>query len=313
MDRKAINLLFLGGAKRVSMARRFKSSAREIGLDCNIFSYEMSQHEAIACEAEVICGLKWSDPMCDSDLRKIIGLKSIDAVIPFVDGAVAVASRLSDVAFVPCGSVESAEAMFDKVTSAHLFEKAGLPVPMTYEPGYPSLRLIAKPRHGSASKGIVEIHSLQQLDEILSKGKDYLVQERIDNRREYTVDCYADVFTGKIITACPRLRIQVVGGEVVKTVTVASQPLVELATESVLRLGLRGAVTVQIIEDMDDGRLLLMEINPRLGGGAVCSVAAGADIPSLIIRQALGMTVESPEWRAGVEIARYPAETVFFN
>lgn len=306
------NVLFLGGAKRVSMARLFKKAAAGMGLKCNIFSYEMSMHEAIACEATVIEGLRWNDPAVDSHLRDIIRENNIKAVIPFVDGAVAVAARLADAAFAPCCTPEKAEQMFDKVVAAALFEKASLPIPATYVPGVPSLMLIAKPRHGSASKGIVEIRSLEQLDAILGEGDKYLIQERIDRREEYTVDCYASVGDGRVIVASPRRRLQVAGGEVTKTVTVDFPELTALATEAIERLDLRGAVTVQFMRDLDDGRLLLMEINPRLGGGAVCSVLAGAEIPSLIIHEALGMPLHVPIVQPGVEIARYPAETVFY-
>lgn len=306
------NVLFLGGAKRVSMARLFKKAAADMGLKCNIFSYEMSAHEAIACEATVIEGLRWDDPAVDGHLRGIIRDKDIKAVIPFVDGAVSVAAKLGDLTFAPCCTPEKAEQMFDKVIAASLFEKASLPIPATYIPGEPSLMLIAKPRHGSASKGIIEIHSLEQLDTILGMGEKYLVQERIDRREEYTVDCYAAVSDGRVLVASPRRRVQVAGGEVTKTVTVDIHDLTVLATEAITRLGLRGAVTVQFMRDLDNGRLLLMEINPRLGGGAVCSVLAGADIPSLIIHEAMGMPLHSPYVQAGVEIARYPAETVFY-
>ena len=37
---KCIRILFLGGAKRVSMARMFKSAARRLGYEAEIFSYE---------------------------------------------------------------------------------------------------------------------------------------------------------------------------------------------------------------------------------------------------------------------------------
>lgn len=310
---RSVNILFLGGAKRVAMARRFKAGAAALGRECNIFSYEISEREAIACEATVIKGLRWSDPSCDADLRRVISHHGIDIVVPFVDGAVAVAAKLADVVFAPCGSAESASLMFDKVLAAEAFAKADLPIPLTYSPGTPSLRLIAKPRHGSASKGIAPISSLEDLDKYLAKADEYLIQERIDNRCEYTVDCYSSVATGEVMVACPRRRIDVAGGEVTKTITVDSPELVRLASETITRMGLRGAVTVQFIEDLDrDGRLLLMEINPRLGGGAVCSVAAGADIPSLIIAEALGLPLTKPAWTPGVEIARYPAEVVFY-
>ena len=75
-----------------------------------------------------------------------------------------------------------------------------------------------------------------------------------------------------------------------------------------------GAVTVQLIHDLDcPGRLLVMEINPRLGGGAVCTVAAGCDIPAMIISEALGFAVDAAEPRPGVRICRYMQEVVFVD
>ncbi|MDE6126751.1 MAG: ATP-grasp domain-containing protein, partial [Muribaculaceae bacterium] len=76
--------------------------------------------------------------------------------------------------------------------------------------------------------------------------------------------------------------------------------------------GLRGPVTVQLLRDTTDGRLMLMEINPRLGGGAVCSVHAGADLPFMILSDLLGSKPEVCDgWQAGVKISRYMQEVVF--
>lgn len=308
----AVNILFLGGAKRVSMARRFKEAAAALGRGCAVFSYELSLHEPIACEATVIVGRRWNDPDVDADLRRVIAEHGISIVVPFVDGAVAVAARLADVVFVPASTPQMAEAMFDKVIADAMFVRAGLPVPRRIGSQPECGRYIAKPRHGSASKGIVVCDSVEQAAE-LALTDNYLVQEYIAAREEYTVDCYASVASGQVLVACPRRRVEVIGGEVFRTVTVRDEAIEDLASEAVVRLGLRGAVTVQLLRDNTDGRLMLMEINPRLGGGAVCSVAAGADIPALILREALGLPLENPEWRPGVEIARYPAEVVFYN
>lgn len=309
---RPVNILFLGGAKRVSMARHFKAAASSMGLRCNIFSYELSYREPIAEEATVIVGLKWSDPLVDDDLRRIIAERKVDIIVPFVDGAVAVASRLRDVTFVPVGDEAGVNAMFNKVQAATAFEFAGLPVPETWAEGSPIEYLIAKPAYGSASQGIIAIDDRTTLDRVLSAGKGaYLIQRRIDHRIEYTVDCYADTVTGDVLVAVPRRRLAVSGGEATRTVTVSEPRLEQLSRKAIKSLDLRGAVTVQFIHDLDTDRFLLMEINPRLGGGAVCSVAAGADLPSLIIRQAFRLPLTAPEWKAGVEIARYPAEVVF--
>ena len=318
MNRKRIHILFLGGAKRVSMARLFKQAAAGMGYEAVLFSYELDQCVPIACEATIIKGSRWSDADVLEKLDEAVDLYGIDIIVPFVDGAVAVAANYAakypGKVFVPTGSAETAELMFDKVRAAATFEAAGLPIPATYIPGTPCLKLIAKPRHGSASKGILEISSIEVLDHIMLRSDDYLIQERIDNRRELTVDCYVSVTDGRPLAISPRVRNVTVGGEVSDTETVNFPEAVELTERVLSLLSLRGAITVQLICDLDvEGRLLIMEINPRLGGGAVCSVIAGADIPRLIIAEALGMDLNEHKPQPGVRICRYMQEVVFVD
>lgn len=65
----------------------------------------------------------------------------------------------------------------------------------------------------------------------------------------------------------PRKRLEVVGGEVSRTVTLRDDRIMELSRKVIERLHLRGAVTLQFLRDITTDRMLLMEINPRLGGG----------------------------------------------
>lgn len=313
-----ITLLFLGGAKRVAMARMFKTACAARGLRCRIISYEMDSRVPIACEADIVIGRRWTDPEVYADLDRLVRAEGVGAMIPFVDGAVAVAcayaERYPDAGvFVPAADARLCDSMFDKVLAAAFFEEHGLPVPRSYREGDPCLRLIAKPRRGSASKGIVEISGIEALDALLPHAADYLIQERIDRREEYSVDCYVGLRSGRVLALSPRRRVDVSGGEAMRTVTVADAGIDALTRRVLAETGLRGAVTVQFMRDLDaGGRLLLMEINPRLGGGCVCSVHAGADIPSLIIDEALGREPEPLEALPGVEIVRYPAEVVFY-
>lgn len=104
------------------------------------------------------------------------------------------------------------------------------------------------------------------------------------------------------------------GGEVSDTITVDDSEIVEATRLTLTRLGLRGAVTVQFMRDPATGRLLIMEINPRLGGGAVCTVHAGGNLPAMILAEALGTRPEPAACiKPGVEIVRYFQEVVFEN
>lgn len=305
-----MNILFLGGGKRVSMARLFKRAGAT-----KIVSYEGTTHSPISIEGKVIAGLRWSDPYVVNDLARVCRDEKIDVIVPFVDGAVAVAARLAQETgiFAPVCTPAQAEAMFDKIEASRIFAEAGMPIPQSYSPDSEIAKWIAKPRHGSASKGIEIIDTPDQLCRVLEHAGDFIVQERIDHRDEYTVDCYVSVKSGEPLAIVPRKRIEVSGGEVVRTETVIFPEIVDLTRRVLSATGLRGAVTVQFIHDLDANRCLLMEINPRLGGGAVCSVLAQADIPALILAEAKGETPHFITYRPYTEIARYPQEVAFFN
>lgn len=309
-----MNILFLGGAKRVSMARMLVDAARSLGRDARIFSYELSPHVPIAAVGEVIVGLRWSDPDLYAHLAEVIASRSIDIVIPFVDAAVGVAARLRSMegvdVWTPVGSPEVTDSMFDKVRSNEAFIEASLPVPRSW-PGYAEMPLIAKPRHGSASKGIEIVGDEATLERLASTG-DYLIQRYVESREEYTVDCYVTL-EGRVEIVSPRRRLEVVGGEVQSTVTVDDPELTALSRRALEGLGLRGAVTLQFMRDLDTGSLLMMEVNPRLGGGAVCTVHAGANLALAILCDCLGLDLpaDAATPRPGTLITRYPCEVAF--
>lgn len=313
-----IRILFLGGAKRVSMARMLREAASRRGYALELLSYELGIREPIAVEAEVIPGLRWSDPDLDSDLRQLITGRSIDCVIPFVDGAIAPAARLAQSIpqlYCPGCTPQLSEQLYDKVASAELFAKAGLPAPDTIDPYNPIFPIIAKPRRGSASRGILVIRNaadLQRLDP--ASWNDYIFQRFIEHAVEYTVDCFVSR-EGEPLAVSPRIRLVTVGGEVSRTRTVPDPALTGSAIQAIEALGLRGAVTLQYLRAADSPELtpLLMEINPRLGGGAVCSVHAGADIPGMIIDEITGVTpIGATAVQPYVEVARYQQEVVFY-
>ena len=118
--------------------------------------------------------------------------------------------------------------------------------------------------------------------------------------------------SGQIAAVSPRLRGEVSGGEVVRTETLADAEIDTLVRRTLVATGLRGAVTVQLLRDLDTGHLMIMEINPRLGGGAVASVHAGVDLPGLIIADCLGEALPVQHATPGVETVRYLADVVFY-
>lgn len=315
-----ILIVALGGAKRVNMLVRFSSAARQLGFNVRLVSYELEERVPVAAIADVVIGKRWSDPDLLDNILEVIDTyrnsKKYASVIvlPFVDGAIAPAARLialrPDI-YSPVSPEEVAKNFFDKRVSASLFEAASLPVPETLDPLRPVFPLIAKPRKGSASAGITIARSAEELEALLPSADNYLFQRYIESGEEFTADCFI-ARDGEILTISPRRRLATLGGEVVDTITVKDEVIDTLSRKAIATFALRGAVSIQFIRDRE-GNTYFMEINPRLGGGATCSVSAGADIPAMIIKESLGMTPDPAQALPGIEAVRYFEEHIFHN
>ncbi len=310
-----ITVLMLGGARRVSMAELLKRSGERIGREVEIVSYELLEQVPIALMGKVIVGLRWSDPKVVKDIVRVCHEYEVDIVLPFVDGAIEIAAACREHlpgVFIPVTDFETAKVMFDKVEAAKAFKEAGLPIARTYSVLSAEMPAIAKPRHGSASRGIKIFHNIDDLMH-LDNLSDYIVEEYIENREEYTVDCYVSM-KGEILTVVPRARLEVMGGEVTRTITCRNHVLDEMSRKVIETFGLRGPVTLQYLHDLDKDRYLLMEVNPRLGGGVVCSIYAGAPITDYIIDEARGIELHPcNDWAYNTLMARYQKEAIFYE
>ena len=274
----------LGGAKRVSVARHFKDAAASRGLNLNVLSYELSEEVPIASEGRVIKGLRFSDAGVRDDLLRVIRSEGVDLVLPFVDPAVEVAASLRGAtdAFVPVSDERLCRVMFDKSAADDWFRLHSIPVPDRVAlplDGKVVLPIILKPRCGSASKGITICRRESDIPAEID-AQTYMAQRYVADAEEVTADCYVDR-AGRV------RRVPDAGA-------------------------FRGPVTIQLLRDRRNGQSLVMEVNPRLGGGVVTSIAAGSGILDMLIGETLGERMDPvDDWRDHTLVARYLAEVVF--
>lgn len=313
--RPAITVLLLGGSRRVSLAQLLKRSGQRLGYDVRIVAYELDLEVPIAVEGTVVKGLSFTDPGVIADLARVIAEYDVKIILPIVNGAMETASickrEFPDV-FVPISDVETATIFSDKIEAAKAFREAGIPTPKTYTIIDNDMPLIAKPRKGGSSRGIKVFHNMDDFMR-LENIESYLLQEFIEEFREYTVDCYV-AQDGRILATVPRERLEVMGGEVTRTITSRIPELIDMSRQVIKHFGCIGPVSVQYLHDTARDRFLLNEVIPRLGGGVICSIYAGAPITDYILQEALGISV-SPctDWADRVLMARYQKEAIFFN
>lgn len=311
--KKELNVLFLGGAKRVSLAQHLMDAGKKRGFEVHVYSYELDKCVPVACVGEVIIGKKWKDSDLYSDLHHVIEKYRITMVLPFVDPAILVANHLkvqeSNV-FVPVSSEEMCKTMFDKVLSAEWFEKYGVKHPDTYTKDTISYPAIFKPRKGSASKGIFVAYSVENHKDV--NLDDYLVQQYIEGGKEYTVDCYV-AQDGRVLSVVPRVRLETAGGEVVRSMTVRNEAIIKESRSILATKNLIGPVTLQFISNREETEFYIMEINPRLGGGVVTSIGAGSGILNMLLDEYEGKRAEaSDEWKENTIMTRYFKEVIFY-
>jgi len=283
MEKTQVNILFLGGAKKVSLAERFIEAGRKLGLDVQIFSYELNKEIPIGKIAKVIVGLKWHDTQIYDDLLKAITDHDIHILIPIVDPSVLIAAKLKKMnknIFIPVSSYEVCKIFFDKVRAHNTLLNKRYNIPSNQTDNFP---LIAKPRNGSASKGLIKLNNSKDWEWFVGNYEpdNYLIQKYI-NAIEYTVDCFVDSkFSGSI--AIPRQRLEIVGGDVIKTRIDLDKEIISTSKKILYDFNLLGPVTIQFLKEKETSKCFIMEINPRFGGGVIASIEAGADICKMVL------------------------------
>ena len=276
---KSLNILFIGGGKRVSAAQAFKQAAHKMGYDANVVSYEMGFGLPIESEATVIQGLKFKDPEILNHLRNCIQEHRIDFAIPYHDQAVELLAQLTNDVFVPCSEVAVCKTFFSKIDSNTYFQQIGLPT-AGFNGKVPA---IAKPDKGSASKGLLFFYEQAELDQFMASAMStsYEIQQCIKGQ-EYSVDGYICLNSNNHFFAA-RKRLETLGGEAVRSLSV-HHPAIEKACETLAQQpGIKGAITVQFIEDAETKQIYTMEVNPRFGGAMLTTWGAGVPWFEMVI------------------------------
>jgi carbamoyl-phosphate synthase large subunit len=252
------------------------------------------------------------DPNFIGEVLKICLENRVDIIMPIYSAELPVFSRHAD-DFRKRGirlcvaSEESLSICDDKLRTIEFFNRKRIACPWTRtseevlqapEAAFP---LFMKQRQGSGSKGTHLVSSRSELQQHLTKGQ--IVQEYVDGE-EYTVDVVADL-SGRMIAASPRLRNRIYGGLSSRGTTVQDAEIVKTTKEIVEALALPGASNVQCKRTLT-GQLKFIEVNPRFAsGGLPLAVAAGLNIPEIVVRLLMNWPLPDIEIRPGIIMNRY--------
>lgn len=144
--------------------------------------------------------------------------------------------------------------------------------------------IIVKPRSGAGSRGVRLVHSADDLA-ALGDDESLIAQEHLPGD-EYSVDVFANA-DGHVVAAVPRTRTRVDSGVSIAGLTVRDDGLESTAAAVAQAIALTGVANVQLRRDVN-GVPALLEVNPRFPGAMPLTIAAGVDMPSLMLDLALG-------------------------
>lgn len=284
----------------MALLNAFRDAMARLGVTGKLIVSEITETSPAFQRADLgVLVPRVSDANYLPALLKIAGEQNVGLLIPLTDPEIPLlsqhAEKFSDLGCtVMTGSPESIAVCRHKDQTNRRVHESGLASIETFSleafranPFYPCF---VKPISGSASIGSSVIPDEAAMKVHIARfGENLIVQECIVGP-EYTVDVYRSR-DGKIRCVVPRQRLLVRSGEVEKGITVYDERIISDTIRLVEHLdGLWGVFCCQCRRDAE-GVLRFFEINPRFGGGAPLSIAAGADLPLYLLQEVLGLEI----------------------
>jgi carbamoyl-phosphate synthase large subunit len=290
-------ILFTAIGRRVELLNTFTDSFRKRKIGFKLVGTDLAPMLSPAAQVldKIYPVPAWNAPTYLDSLLQICAQEAVNLIIPLYEPEFNLLNAYRE-DFKAVGVVlllsgrEVLDICNDKYQTYQFFSRIPVKTPQTrlggqVPPGV-NFPLIAKPRDGMGSAGVRKLQSRAELD-TLPQENELLIQEYITGT-EYTLDVLSDWY-GNVMAVVPRQRLEVRGGEVVKTRTVRNQRLIDEGARVAAKLGGVGPLNLQCIVKEDE--IFWLEINPRFGGGVPLSYAAGVDYPYLIYRMVQGLPV----------------------
>jgi carbamoyl-phosphate synthase large subunit len=301
-------ILLTSAGRRVALLRLLRADARALGLEPRILTTDLAPELSAACaEADLaVPAPRATDPAYGAFLSALCAREKVRLLVPTIDPELAPIAAIADAlraagTAVNISSPASIAIARDKEATMRALHAAGIAVPRSFTPAEAAAwggAMIAKPRDGSASKGVRVVGP----EELATLPAGMLVQEQLAGA-EFTVNLF--VHQGRTVAAVPHQRLAVRAGEVEKGITRRVPALAEIAARLPAALpGLSGVLCFQAITT-DDGPKVF-EVNARFGGGFPLAHRAGAPFTRWLIADAAGLAwAPDDDWQDGITMLRF--------
>lgn len=312
-----INVLILSAGRRVELVNCFKAARDRLSIDGKVVAADCSELAPalyFADETEIVPRISAGQGYVDA-IKDICKRHDIALIVPTIDTELLLLAEHKE----EIESVGRAKLLVsdfnviricrNKINTQRFFEEHGFLVPHLYsdeelDSGRYELPLFIKPLDGSSSINAFKINSVEELNTYRNIISQPMVQAYMDGE-EYTIDCFLD-FESNLLSLVPRIRIATRSGEIAKGKIVRDEEIKKDVERLMQELKPIGHITVQCRKTSRG--IEYIEINPRFGGGAPMSIAAGADSCEKLYRLLRGEKLSfSDEYRTDITFLRFDA------
>lgn len=241
----------------------------------------------------------------------------IDALLSFFDMDVHRLSRHVDEleaigvkCFIP--RFEAADICFDKWRTFQFLRQHGFDTAETWlrleevrramAEGRLAFPVYVKPRSGFGSRNTFKARDWKELEAFYGLEPDMIVQEALGGDA-YDFDILNDLKGRTLSVVCWRKSLSRMG-ETEQAITVHDERLTEVGVRLANLLGHAGPLDADLF--LWNGKVHVLEINLRFGGGYPTSHLAGADFPKAIVQMVKGEepSIRQGAYRAGVAMMK---------
>jgi D-aspartate ligase len=261
-----------------------------------------------------------------TDVRGQVATGRFDILIPILDVTAELVSRhkeeLERYVHIPLVAYPTFMKARDKSQTMKIAQALGLPCPKTYFPEDSSLEEIAgqveypvfiKPNFSVGARGLVKVDDpevLTRLYPLVVKHygpctvQEFIPQTDLQYKAQFFLDQKGMV---KACVVYNKLRyFPLEGGVSALNCTVKREDICAVGAALLKAMGWYSYADLDLITDPRDGRVKIMEINPRITGSVKICFEAGVDFADMLVRLAMGYEVPPVEqYRSGMYL-RHP-------
>lgn len=170
--------------------------------------------------------------------------------------------------------------------------------------GWEAPQYFLKPSHGRGASGcrVASADELELIKQTAEDPAEWIVMDMLPGT-EWTVDAYVTA-EGDVPLLVPRERLETASGISLKGKTVKHPEVTRLSLELLRLMPCWGPVCLQWKAD-PSGSIKLVEVNPRLAGGARITAASGANIMECLAKELHGERVEPVSWEERIVVGYF--------